>query len=199
VARLVALRTSFRPGSNSGALLEAALEGARGAGTDVREFDLARISIGPCRACDACARTGRCPFTDDPLMEIVDAAWDAGALLIATPVYYMAAPAQLKCFIDRTQCLYNRKYTLKERLPAAEVARRRGGVIAVCGSRIKEAFDGLDLTMKYLFDSFQMTFAERLYVHHIDKPREIDGHPEFVERARELGRRLASGRDEGGD
>lgn len=197
MAKLVAIRTSFRPGSNSGLLLEAALEGARGAGADVHEFDLAKISIGPCRACDACARTGRCRFTDDPLMEIVDAAWDAGALLIATPVYYMAAPAQLKSFIDRTQCLYNRKYTLKDRLPAEEVARRRGGVIAVCGSRIKEAFDGLDLTMKYLFDSFQMTFAGRLYVPHVDKPREIANHPEYIERARELGRRLVEDRGEG--
>jgi multimeric flavodoxin WrbA len=193
VAKLVALQTSFRPGSNSTILLEAALDGAREAGADVETFDLAKISISPCRACDACVRTGRCRFTDDPLMEIVDAAWDAGALLVATPVYYMAAPAQLKCFIDRTQCLYHRKYTLKDRLPTEEVARRRGGVIAVCGSRIKNAFDGLDLTMKYLFDSFQMTFAEKLYVPHVDSPREIESHTELIAKARELGRQLVAG------
>ena len=193
VAKLVALRTSFRAGSNSTILLEAALDGARAADADVETFDLAKISIGPCRACDACVRTGRCIFTDDRLMEIVDAAWDAGALLVATPVYYMAAPAQLKCFIDRTQCLYNRKYKLKRRIPAEEVAHRRGGVIAVSGSQIKEAFSGLDLTMKYLFDSFQMTFAERLYVPHVERPREIEEHEELIEKARELGRRLVTG------
>lgn len=188
--KLVALRTSFRPGSNSTILLEAALEGAREAGAEVETVDLTKVRIAPCRACDACARTGRCRFTDDDLMGIVDAAWDAGRLLIATPVYYVAAPAQLKCFIDRTQCLYNRKYKIRDRLPAEEIARRRGGVIAVCGSRIKGAFDGLDFTMKYLFDSFQMTFAERLYVPHVDGPREIENHPEKIMEARELGRRL---------
>jgi multimeric flavodoxin WrbA len=195
VAKLVALRTSFRPGSNSNILLEAALEGAREAGADVETYDLAKISIGPCRACDACVRTGRCIFTNDPLMEIVDAAWEAGSLLVATPVYYMATPGQLKCFIDRTQCLYNRKYVLKERLPAEEVAHRRGGVIAVCGSKIKKAFDGLDLTMKYLFDSFQMKFAEKLYVQHVDVPREIESHPDLIKQAREIGRRLVADED----
>ncbi len=191
--KLVALRTSFRPGSNSTRLLEAAVEGARQAGAEVEQFDLAKARIAPCRACDACARTGRCRFTDDDLMRIVDSGWEAGRLLVATPVYYMAAPAQLKGFIDRTQCLYRRKYTLKRRLPSDEVARRRGGVIAVCGSRIPEAFDGLEVTMKYLFDSFQMTFAERLYVPHVDGPREIEGHPERIAEARELGRRLVEG------
>ncbi|MHC5057699.1 MAG: flavodoxin family protein [Planctomycetota bacterium] len=192
-SHLVALRTSFRPGSNSTILLDAAAEGARAAGAEVETFDLAKARIGPCRACDACARTGRCRFVDDDLMVIVDAAWDAGSLLVATPIYYMAAPAQLKCLIDRTQCLYSRKYRLEDRLPAEEIARRRGGVIAVCGSKIKEAFDGLDLTMKYLFDSFQMTFAERLYVQHVDSPREIESHPARIEEARELGRRLVEG------
>ncbi len=195
--KLVALRSSPRPGSNSTILLDAAVDGARAAGAEVETFDLAKARIAPCRACDACERTGRCRFTDDDLMKIVDAAWEAGSLLIATPIYYMAAPAQLKLFIDRTQCLYCRKYRLGDRLGEDEVARRRGGAIAVCGSRIEGAFDGLDLTLKYLFDSFQMTFAEKLYVPHIDAPREIEAHPERIEEARELGRRLAEG-DKGG-
>ncbi len=192
-AKLVAIQTSFRPRSNSTILFRAAVEGARGAGAEVEVVDLAKKVVAPCRACDACAKTGRCRFTDDDLMGIMDGMWEAGRVLVATPVYYMAAPAQLKSLIDRTQCLYNRKYKLKDRLPGDEVARRKGGVIAVCGSRLPGAFDGLDLTMRYFFDSLQMTFAEKLYVPHVDGPGEIERHPEKIAEARELGARLAGG------
>ncbi len=196
MASLVAVQTSFRPRSNSTILLRAAVEGAREAGAEVEVVDLTRKKIAPCRACDACdacAKTGRCRFTDDDLVATVDAMWEAGRVLVATPVYYMAAPAQLKLLVDRTQYLYNRKYRLKQRLPEEEVARRKGGVIAVSGSRLANAFDGLALTMKYFFDSLQMAFAEELYVRHVDGPGEIEEHPDMIDRARELGARLVSG------
>ena len=186
MAGLVAIRTSFRPGSNSAILLEAALEGAREAGAKVEVVDLTKRSIAPCRACDACARTGRCRWT------VVDLMWEAGRVLVATPVYYMAAPAQLKLLVDRTQCLYHLKYTLKRRLPEDEIARRKGGVIAVSGSRLENAFDGLSLTMRYFFDSLQMTFASRLYAGHVDRPGEIERRPDMLAEARELGRALAA-------
>ena len=80
-------------------------------------------------------------------------------------------------------------------------------MIAVCGSKFKRAFDGLDLTMRFFFDSLQMRWpdgaegspaaagklatASKLYVRHVDAPGEIERHPEFMEQARELGRRLA--------
>jgi putative NADPH-quinone reductase len=197
VARLVAVKTSLRPGANSSILLAAAVEGARSSGAEVELVDLAKRRIAPCRACDACSKTGRCRFTDDDLMPILDAIWEAGCVLVATPVYYMSAPAQLKALIDRTQCLYRRKYTLKDRLHADDIARRRGGAIAVCGSRLPNAFDGLDLTMKYFFDSLQMTWAEKLYVAHVEEPAEIERSPEQLARARELGSRLVGGRRSG--
>jgi len=197
VARLVAVKTSLRPRANSTILLDAAVEGARASGAEVELVDLAKRRIAPCRACDACSKTGRCRFTDDDLMPILDAIWATGCVLVATPVYYMSAPAQLKALIDRTQCLYRRKYTLKDRLHADDLARRRGGVIAVCGSKLPNAFDGLDLTMKYFFDSLQMTWAEKLYVARVDGPAEIERFPEHLARARELGSRLVGGRRSG--
>jgi len=186
------MRASFRPKSNSGILLDAALEAAREAGATAEVVDITRVRLAPCRACDACASDGVCVQKDD-LARILDAVWRAERLLIATPVHYMAAPAQLKLFIDRTQCCYNRKYVLRRSLPADVRARRRGGVIAVCGSKVQAAFDGLDFTMKYLFDALEMDFAERLYVRRVDRPGEIAEHPERIEEARALGRRLAEG------
>ena len=194
--KIVAVKTSFRRGSNSNALLEAAAEAGREAGASVEFVDLVHKTIGPCRACDACRNDGRCARKDDDLVPLLEGLWRAERVLVATPVYYMGVPAQLKLLIDRTQCLYNRKYVLKDILPEEHLARRRGGVIAVCGSKSERAFDGVDLTMRFFFDSLQMEFAEKLYVRHVDRPGEIAGQPEvyqeFTRQARELGRRLAA-------
>lgn len=192
MAEIVALRTSFRRRSNSTALLEAAAGAAREEGSSVEVVDVAAKKIGPCRGCDACRKDGRCIWKDDDLCALVDRLWEADRVLVAMPVYYMAVPAQLKLLVDRTQCLYNRKYVLKDILPDESLARRRGGVIAVCGSRFKRAFEGVDLTMRFFFDSLQMQWAEKLYVQHVDRPGEIEGHPKLIEQAREMGRRLAA-------
>jgi arsenate reductase len=200
VAEIIAVRTSFRRRSNSTALLEEARRAALAAGAEVEVVDLPGKRIAPCRACDACMKDGRCVWKDDDFLPLLDKLWEADRVLVATPVYYMAVPAQLKLLIDRTQCLYNRKYVLKDILPQERLARRRGGVIAVCGSRFPSAFEGLDLTMRFFFDSLQMQWPDgpegRLYVRHVDKPGEIERHPESyrdpIERARELGRRLAA-------
>jgi multimeric flavodoxin WrbA len=189
-ARLLAFRTSFRPRSNSSRLLEEAIEGAREAGSSAEVVDLPRTRIKPCTACDACIESGRCVFEDDDFCRVLDRMLEAERILVATPVYFMAAPAQLKLLIDRTQCLYNRKYVRKERMPKELRRRRRGGVIAVSGSKLENAFDGLDLTMRYFFDALEMKFAERLYVGHVDEQGEIERHPERLREARELGRRL---------
>ncbi len=195
MTKITAVRTSLRRRSNSGLLLDAAVEAARASGADVEVVDLAGKRIAPCRACDACRKDGRCVWKDDDLVPLLEGLWKADRVLVATPVYYMAAPAQLKLLIDRTQCLYNRKYVLKDILPEERLARRSGAVIAVCGSKFKRAFEGLDLTMRFFFDSLQMQWPDgpegRLYVPHVDAPGEIERHPEFMEQARELGKRLA--------
>ncbi len=195
MTKITAVRTSLRRGSNSGLLLDAAVEAARASGADVEVSDLAGKRIAPCRACDACRKGGRCVWKDDDLVPLLERLWEADRVLVATPVYYMAAPAQLKLLIDRTQCLYNRKYLLKDILPEEHLARRSGAVIAVCGSRFKRAFEGLDLTMRFFFDSLQMQWPDgpegKLYVRHVDAPGEIERHPEFIQQARELGKRLA--------
>ena len=178
MAEIVALRTSFRRRSNSTALLEAAAGAAREEGSSVEVVDVAAKKIGPCRGCDACRKDGRCIWKDDDLCALVDRLWEADRVLVAMPVYYMAVPAQLKLLVDRTQCLYNRKYVLKDILPDESLACR--------------VFEGVDLTMRFFFDSLQMQWAEKLYVQHVDRPGEIEGHPKLIEQAREMGRRLAA-------
>jgi multimeric flavodoxin WrbA len=98
---IVALNGSPRgAGSNTLRLLEAAMEGAAGAGADVQYFDITRQDIRYCIGCAKCYETGSCIFEDD-YDEILGAMLEADGFLVASPVYINAITAQLKTLIDR--------------------------------------------------------------------------------------------------
>lgn len=87
---------------NTGPLLEAVLDGARDAGDDVRVelYDLSELDVAPCRACDACHRTGECAIRDDfPRMK--QSFLDADAVVLASPNYIRSVSAQTKAVLDR--------------------------------------------------------------------------------------------------
>lgn len=189
--KVLGLSSSPRAESNSTRLLREALNGARDGGAAVEEIALSERRIGPCRACDACRNSGRCVYDDDDFLKILDEMLAAERIIVASPVYFMGAPAQLKLLVDRTQCLYNKKYVLRKRSPKEERERRRGALIASCGSRLENAFDGLDLTVRYFFDSLECDFTEKLYVRRTDRRGSVESRPEVIEKARELGLRMA--------
>ena len=186
--KVLGISSSPRARSNSEALLDSALEGARAAGAKVEKLKVASLNISPCRACDACVRNVRCVVGDD-FQKVYDLLLSVPRLVFATPVTYMSANAQAKCLIDRTQCFYNRKYARKEGIPAE--TPRRGAVIAVSGRKHPRTFEGLSLTMKYFFDSLRMELLEELYCPGLDGPGEALALPELLQRARALGERLA--------
>ena len=186
--RVLGISSSPRARSNSEALLDAALNGARAAGAQVEKLKVAALEIAPCRACDACVKNVHCVVGDD-FQRVYDLLLSVPRVILATPITYMSANAQAKCLIDRAQCLYNRKYVRKEEIPSD--VPRRGAVIAVSGRKHPKAFEGLSLTTKYFFDSLQMEMVKELYVPGLDGPGEAAKRPELLERARELGERLA--------
>ena len=186
--KLLGISSSPRPKSNSAALLDSALEGARSAGADVEKLDLRSLTIAPCRACDACIRNVRCIIQDD-FQRVYDLLMGVPRIIFAAPITYMSANAQAKALIDRAQCFYNGKYVRHETI-RSEIPRR-GAVIAVSGRKHPKTFEGLSLTMKYFFDSLQMELVEELYCPGVDEPGEALDQPELLKRARELGSGLA--------
>ncbi len=160
--KLLALSFSPRNPSNSGRLLDAALEPIVRAGIEVERLDIAALDIAPCNACGACYDGAPCPFDDDmtkiyPLLE------EARAIIIATPVYFYGVPARAKAMIDRCQLFWARKYLLANPLPS-----RPGAIIEVAGSGGKRVFDGIDLTIKYFLDTISIEMPTPLALRHID-------------------------------
>jgi len=186
--KVLGISASPREGGNSDLLLREALAGAQDAGGQAEYLSLRGLSIAPCAECNACARTGLCRIQDD-YQAAMAKMLEADRLIFATPVFFMAVSAQAKLLIDRCQCLWSRKYVLKQPL-FAEPRDRRALVIAVGGSKSRKMFESVRLTMKYYLDAIGCAYAANLFVNQVDGPGEILKHAEVLAEARRLGRAL---------
>jgi multimeric flavodoxin WrbA len=186
--KVLGISASPREGGNSDLLLREALAGAEAAGGNPEYLPLRGLSIAPCAECNACARTGLCRIQDD-YQAAMAKMLEADRLIFATPVFFMAVSAQAKLLIDRCQCLWSRRYVLKQPL-FAEPRDRRALVIAVGGSKSRKMFESVRLTMKYYLDAIGCTYAANLFVNQVDGPGEIRKHAEVLAEARRLGRAL---------
>ena len=106
MAKILFITSSWRKNSNSTCLAAHAAEAARQNGHEITMADIARMNIGPCRACMSCqeSKDGRCILKDDmgkfyPLLE------EAELLVFVSPVYWFNLCGQIKQFIDRCYAL----------------------------------------------------------------------------------------------
>ncbi len=84
----------------TGRLLSGVLDGAESADARAQTFLLGDMEVRPCRACDACHRTGQCAIGDD-FGAIKDAMLEADAVVVASPNYIRSVSAQTKAMMDR--------------------------------------------------------------------------------------------------
>jgi len=97
--RVLGIVGSPRRNGNTEILVDQVLRGAEEAGALVEKVILSELDISPCRACDACQRTGKCVQQDDmtPLSAKMQ---DSQIWVLGTPVYWSGPSAQLKTFVD---------------------------------------------------------------------------------------------------
>jgi len=192
--KVLGISSSPRVKGNSDMLLREALAGAESEGGLVEYLSLNDRVIAPCVSCNACFKTGVCRVQDD-YQEIFSKMLEADRLIFATPIYFMAVCAQGKQMIDRCQCLWSRKYVLKEPLFESDTRYRRGMVIAVGGSKSKKMFDSIRMTMKYYFDVLDVNYCINLFVNKVDDKGDVLKYPRAMLEAGRLGMRLVT--DEG--
>jgi multimeric flavodoxin WrbA len=91
---------SPRRGGNTEILVDEVLAGAAEAGAATEKVTLSKLDIGPCRACDACGKLGKCIQQDD-LPTLLEQMEQSQVWVLGTPVYYWGPTAQFKAFVDR--------------------------------------------------------------------------------------------------
>ncbi len=189
--KVLGISSSPRANGNSDQLLDKALEAARSNNAETDCIHLARLRIAPCVECNHCYKTGNCFRTDDyqpTLQKIIF----ADCIIFATPVFFMTVTAQAKLLIDRCQCLWVRKYQLKEEFSLLGGKKRRAMIIAVGGSRSKNMFKSITWTMKTWFDVFDAQYAAGLFVNQVDAVGDLEKYPQAKQKAFELAARLTN-------
>jgi multimeric flavodoxin WrbA len=122
--KILAVSCSPRKNGNTVAMLEKALEGAKGDGAEVELYSVAGKNIKPCDGCWACHNTAICVIKDD-MQELYDKIIAADGIIFGTPIYSWGMTAQSKAIIDRTVALNK---------PGRNLTNKVCGVVAVAGS-----------------------------------------------------------------
>ena len=185
--KVLGIMGSPRKKSNTDLLLDAALEGASQEGAEVEKIAVYDLQISPCREIYACTRDGNCPIRDD-MQSLYDKLSRADHIVFASPIFFYGITSQAKAVVDRCQALWARRYILDT--PKEDDRIRKGIFISVGATKGKRLFDGAVLTVRYFFDAVGVKYAGDLLLREIEGKAQIREHPQALEDAFKLGRKL---------
>ncbi len=183
---VLAVSSSPRRNGNSELLLQSFNKGVQEEGWSVNTVRISDLEFGPCKACDGCAATGECILQDD-MQSIYPMVASAGAMVIATPIYFGSMSAQLKMFIDRFQCWWHAKYRLKSPFVKPEEGKP-GFFLAVGALKNKEYSNNALAVAKVYFHTVNYRYDNFLCYYGLDEKGAIRGHSDALQNACEAGR-----------
>ncbi|MCX5860181.1 MAG: flavodoxin family protein [Proteobacteria bacterium] len=210
--RVVGIYGSPRPGGNSDALLDAALEGARSGGARVDGIYVRDLKMEGCRECGKCDRTGKCVVKDE-MQKVYPLLLKASAVFLGSPVFFYGFPAGLKALIDRAQALWVRKNLARGREPGATKAKMKnsdlntpspqllapssktGYLLAVGATRGKNLFSGMERTARYFFDTLGFSYEGGVMIREAEDKDAVKKSPAWLDQAFQLGKRAAMGKE----
>lgn len=184
---VLGLQGSPRIKGNTGILLSTFLAEAERLGAYTHRLDVARKNISPCQECGTCEKEGYCPIDDD-MQQVYPLLRRAGIIVMATPIFFYGATAQMKALIDRSQTLWARRYVHKLIDPGQKW--RHGFLLSLGATKGKNLFEGLSLTAKYFFDAVGASFDGSLTYRQIEAPGEIAKHPTALTDVKDKARAL---------
>jgi multimeric flavodoxin WrbA len=183
--KLIAIYGSPRKDGNSTVLLRNFIKGAKETGLfDIEEIVLCDLKISPCLEIYKCKGDGICAINDDfqQIYRLIDA---ADIVALASPVMFYTVSAHTKILMDRCQSFWVRKYVLKQQSKTKD-----GYFFCVGATKGQKLFDGILMTVKYFFDSFNCELKESVLVRNADEKGDILKYPETLNNAYKLGTSL---------
>jgi multimeric flavodoxin WrbA len=172
---------SPRLGGNTEWLTRHVLDTVAAEGLETAVITLADQDIRPCTACMACKHEERCPIQDE-LFPIYREMKAADAIILATPVYFGSATAQLKILMDRTGLIAKRN--------GEAFAGKVGGPLVVA-RRAGHNFTLAQLTFWYQILGFNMPGADYWNIAFGWEKGEVEQDREGLANARKFGKNLA--------
>lgn len=184
--KVVGFIGSPRNGSNSEVLLEKVLEGAREAGAETNIFNLTKMDINPCRACQYCkSNDGDCA-TEDDMQIIYDEIKEADAFVLASPVYMWQMSAQSKLFTDRLYANFGTGYEEK-------YGKKSMALVFSQGNSDENMFKEYFNYTQNMFNFLGYNVTDLLSSPGNMLPGDVNNKTDVTEKAREIGEKLVKG------
>ena len=124
--KAIAIVGSPRKKGNTETLTRHALKAMEEEGLETELVRLAEHNIKPCIACENCTKEERCPTKDD-LFPIYLKMKAADAIILASPVYFGSATAQIKALMDRAGYIGYWQRAFEGKVGGSIVVARRAG------------------------------------------------------------------------
>ena len=170
---IVILNGSPRPKGNTAAMVEAYREGAQSAGHTVTVFDVCRMNIAGCLACEHChTKVPRACVQKDDMQKIYPVLDEADMIVLASPIYYHGLSGQLACAIHRIYA------------PGYPCRLKKASLLLSSGS--KGVYDGAVYTYQHSFLSWLHLEDMGIFT----AAGEENKSPELLERLRAAGAAL---------
>ena len=100
--KIIVLNGSPRPAGNTKAMISAFADGAESAGHEVTVFDICKMNIKGCLACEYChTKAFRECVQNDDMKKIYPVLDESEMIVLASPIYYHGLSGQLQCAINR--------------------------------------------------------------------------------------------------
>ena len=180
MSKVLVISTSLRLKSNSDALAESLIRGARDAGHEVEHISLKGKDLKFCTGCLACQKTQQCVLKDDAV-RIAERVKASDTLVFATPIYYYEMSGQMKTLLDRLNPLYPSDYRFRKVYMLMTAAEDEAFVP-------EKAVSGLQGWV----DCFEKAeLAGTLFCGGISEPGEAAGKKEARDKAYAFGKTLA--------
>lgn len=172
------ISTSPRKNGNSETLADAFAKGAKDAGNTVLKVSLYDKTIGFCKGCLVCQKTGRCVIHDDA-DTIAQKMLSADVLVFATPIYYYEMSGQMKTMLDRANPLYSLDYAFRDVY-----------LLATAAEEEESAMDGAVHGLQGWIACFPKShLAGTVFGGGVGGAGEIKGHPS-IEKSYEMGKSI---------
>lgn len=137
--KIAVITGSPRKNGNSFAMTDAFIKAAEEKGHTVTRFDAALRSVGGCRGCETCYKTGKACSFDDDFNQIAPVILEADAVIFTMPVYWYTIPAQIKGVIDRMFSFV---------VGSKDISGKEYGLILCCEEDDLSVFDGIRQPME---------------------------------------------------
>jgi multimeric flavodoxin WrbA len=178
---------SPRRGGNTETLVDKVLAGAQEAGALTDKILLNELAIAPCRACDACRKTGKCVQQDD-MQALLEQMERCQVWVLGTPVYYWGPTAQFKAFVDRW---YRTEHQVTPKI--VEFKDKRGILVIPLGGTAHDARHTVGMIEDALTYKRIELFAT-IVASGVEERGAVRDHADVLAQARRAGREAVEGR-----